>query len=306
MRDTRGPRSKHANLASVGLQRSAAVAHTSMQRLLVAMMALALPFACGFCSPPTIAHRSAPAPAIVRCSTAYGMAVQSAERGASKPPAATFRRQRQHRPTNSSRTEFYNTGVKRLRSSSEVERLLKVYAPRNVKEYSMGISAYGRSGDWRRAMSLLDEMLSAGVTPDVITFSAAISACDKGGRWELALALLKQMRAANVPPNVYSYNAAISALASARQWERALELLNEMRAAGVSPNVITFNTAITACAKGGQWERALELLVDMRRANIAANVISFNAAISFVAARRTISRRHSPIDNSAQLLLPLQ
>merc|ERR1740123_2708862 len=56
----------------------------------------------------------------------------------------------------------------------------------NVKEYSMGISAYGRAGDWKNALSMLDDMLLAGVVPDVVAFTSAISACAKGGQWELA------------------------------------------------------------------------------------------------------------------------
>jgi len=47
-----------------------------------------------------------------------------------------------------------------VKVSSEVERLLCEHRPKNVKEFSMGISAFGRSHDWKRALALLDDMQS--------------------------------------------------------------------------------------------------------------------------------------------------
>ena len=35
--------------------------------------------------------------------------------------------------------------------------------------------------EWQRALSLLNEMRTAGVAPDVITFNSALSALAKGG-----------------------------------------------------------------------------------------------------------------------------
>ena len=66
------------------------------------------------------------------------------------------------------------------RKSSEVTQLLEKIPPRTDREFTTGISAYGRAGDWERALSLFDEMRESGVTPDVFSFSAAISACGKG------------------------------------------------------------------------------------------------------------------------------
>jgi pentatricopeptide repeat protein len=164
---------------------------------------------------------------------------------------------------NRARRQLYQSDLKLAHGSANIERLLAEHQPQNVKEFSMGISAYGRSRDWKRAIGLLDEMKSAGVDPDVFSYSAAIAACEKAGRWEEALALLDAMRAAGVPPNEVSFNSAISACAKGGAWERALRLVDEMRAAGLNANTITFNSALSALAKAGLWERAMQLLMTM-------------------------------------------
>ena len=99
--------------------------------------------------------------------------------------------------------------MRNSRRSAEITQLLESIQPNMVKEYNMGISAYGRARDWKRALALLAKMRKSGVSPNVISFNAAISACEKGGQWERALSLLDEMRESGVSPNVISFNAAI-------------------------------------------------------------------------------------------------
>ena len=54
------------------------------------------------------------------------------------------------------RWQLYKHVLPKARGSNEVERLLAEHPPRGVREFSIGISAFGRSKDWRRALSLLD------------------------------------------------------------------------------------------------------------------------------------------------------
>jgi pentatricopeptide repeat protein len=42
-----------------------------------------------------------------------------------------------------------------------------------------------KAQEWQRALSLLNEMRTAGVAPDVITFNSALSALAKGGETSL-------------------------------------------------------------------------------------------------------------------------
>lgn len=60
------------------------------------------------------------------------------------------------------------------------------------------MDAFGKGGEWKRALSLLEERLegkSYGV--DVIGFNAAISACEEAAKWEEALELLKNLQEAD-------------------------------------------------------------------------------------------------------------
>lgn len=61
------------------------------------------------------------------------------------------------------------------------------------------MDAFGKGGEWKRALSLLEEGLEgksySGV--DVIGFNAAISACEEAAKWEEALELLKNLQEAD-------------------------------------------------------------------------------------------------------------
>ena len=172
------------------------------------------------------------------------------------------------------------TQLRSAKRKSHVASLLQKFSPRDAKEYSMAVSAWGRVRQWKQAVELLSEMKRHGVEPDVITYNAAISACAKGKQWKHALGLLSEMRERGLEPNVITYSAAMSACEKGSQWERALELLQEMHNYGIEPNVITYSAALSACAKGSQSEHALELLSEMRERGVEPNVITYSAAMS--------------------------
>lgn len=55
------------------------------------------------------------------------------------------------------------------------------------------IAAVAKSGRYKEALSMMDQMKKDGLKADVYTFSAAISACGKSGQWEKAIELLNIM-----------------------------------------------------------------------------------------------------------------
>ena len=61
------------------------------------------------------------------------------------------------------------------------------------------MDAFGKGGEWKRALSLLEEGLEgksySGV--DVIGFNAAISACEEAAKWEEAMELLRNLQEAD-------------------------------------------------------------------------------------------------------------
>ena len=60
------------------------------------------------------------------------------------------------------------------------------------------MDAFGKGGEWKRALSLLEEGLEGSYSGlvDVIGFNAAISACEEAAKWEEALELLKNLQEA--------------------------------------------------------------------------------------------------------------
>jgi pentatricopeptide repeat protein len=80
------------------------------------------------------------------------------------------------------------------------------------------ISAYGKSGQLDKALSVFRDMKRLGAERNVITYSSLISACEKAGRWQLAL-----------------------------------QLFDEMHREAILPSVVTFNSLIAACAQGACW-----------------------------------------------------
>ena len=85
--------------------------------------------------------------------------------------------------SNSPRTLLFDE-LKSARASQDIGKILsQLDGLNNVKEYNIAINAWGRVRAWQRALELLDEMRSHGITPDIISFtvSVAISACGKSG-----------------------------------------------------------------------------------------------------------------------------
>ena len=171
--------------------------------------------------------------------------------------------------------------LRRSCDSREIESLLEEIQPRTVKEFSMAISAFGRSKDWQRALGLLDEMRDAGVAPTEFSWSAAINACGKNGEWQRAIGLLDEMRSStSVAPDSFCFSAAISACGNAGQMSEASRIFESMCESDVSADVVAYNALLSACQRSGQWERALRTLDEMEASHTPPDVVSYTVCIS--------------------------
>jgi len=183
--------------------------------------------------------------------------------------------------------------------------------------YATAISACGEAGQWKKALSLLEEARRTGVSLDTVTFNAAIAACARRGRFgeahevwaemvesgvlrnlstyhtlmgacakagkpDRVLILLRHhMRADGVEPDVMSYNIAMRALVNNGQCDRGDALFVEMSSQGLKPDAFSFAIAIDACAQSRDWRRAIGLLNDMiTKHSLPADRVTFNAAIN--------------------------
>lgn len=70
------------------------------------------------------------------------------------------------------------------------------------------IVAFGRNGEWQRAVSTLGRMRRSGAIPDAHSFAMAMKACAEGGQPRQALSLLEELKreGGDVRPTTVVYN----------------------------------------------------------------------------------------------------
>jgi hypothetical protein len=110
--------------------------------------------------------------------------------------------------------------------------------------------AAGRAGLRREALSVLDRMRIAGLTPTADTYAACMTACTLTGRPGTAFALHGDMVVAGVPRSEASFHALAAAAAHAGDVELAREVVELMAAEGAAPTPVEGHTA-DAGAGGG-------------------------------------------------------
>eukprot|EP00434_Breviolum_minutum_P020079 symbB.v1.2.017711.t1/scaffold1384.1/size122353/1 len=151
----------------------------------------------------------------------------------------------------------------------------------SLVSYNSAISAAEKSGEWRIAMQLMEDLIATPhLLPDIITYNAVISACAKGGQWQHAMSLYSALLGYRLYPSVITCSSLISACERGGRWQEALHLLEELPAYEVKANIITYNSAISACEKRGQWQNAQFLMVQLKVCGLFADVITFNSTIS--------------------------
>ena len=85
---------------------------------------------------------------------------------------------------------------------------------------------------------------------------SGIARVAKSGQWEKALVLLQALEVSNVKPKCRTCSAIINVCQKASNWILALELFEHLD----GYDMISFSLAMNACVKGLQWTRALVLL----------------------------------------------
>ena len=85
---------------------------------------------------------------------------------------------------------------------------------------------------------------------------SGIARVAKSGQWEKALVLLQALELSNVKPKCRTCSAIINVCQKVSNWILALELFEHLD----GYDMISFSLAMNACVKGLQWTRALVLL----------------------------------------------
>ncbi|CAE8707956.1 unnamed protein product, partial [Polarella glacialis] len=89
---------------------------------------------------------------------------------------------------------------------------------------------------WRHVLWTFDLMRKSGVTPDRSLYGFAVSACTGGNKWKRAVSLLGEMLAQDWSPEVSSYTSAIALCTQTGHRYHASTLMRNARIAAVMPH----------------------------------------------------------------------
>lgn len=148
----------------------------------------------------------------------------------------------------------------------------------NQESYTALLSAYSRSGLFRKAFSLLEEMRNTpNCHPDVYTYSILIKSCLHFHEFDKVQSLLSEMVAQGVKPNTVTYNTLIDAYGKAKRFVDMESTLVEMlRQRECKPDVWTMNSTLRAFGGSGQIETMEKCYEKFLSAGIQPNIKTFN------------------------------
>jgi pentatricopeptide repeat domain-containing protein 1 len=191
----------------------------------------------------------------------------------------------------------------------------------NVFTYGSAIDAVSQGGGEVEAVRcLLSDMKADGVTPNAILYSSAIKACARQANAAEALSLLDDMLSQGVSADLHVFNVALQAVAAAASASRpsssslgdaAETVLQKLRDLGLTPDSYSICFALRAgtptqaaaslrslhekrlplsaraiasalepCMRDAAWEEALQLIEWASDAGITLDVVSYTCAIT--------------------------
>ncbi|KAL1496662.1 hypothetical protein AB1Y20_014262 [Prymnesium parvum] len=163
--------------------------------------------------------------------------------------------------------------------------------------YRRAVELSSRSGEWREALRLLDEMealpqQSAApaarrdgtprATPTTRAYSMVMGACGRAGQWRVAVALLHRMRRRRVPYDTGALNAAIGACARSGKMDVAVRMLTAARKADpqLQADTVTFTTLMDGYSRHGEAAKALQLFDSLPRLRVRRDAVCYQSAIA--------------------------
>jgi pentatricopeptide repeat domain-containing protein 1 len=123
----------------------------------------------------------------------------------------------------------------------------------------------GRANLFGRAADIFDFLRHSGAPQythllDIYTYTTAISICSSSQQLHRALELVAEMRSRGISCNVHTYSALMNVCIKSNEVQLVQEVYQQMLAEGCTPNLVTYNTLIDLYVKTGQWREAIKLL----------------------------------------------
>lgn len=140
--------------------------------------------------------------------------------------------------------------------SSALAALLKELAKQGHLRRSVEIF------DWLRGVDASHELSHL---CDLYTYTTMISQCGSHQQLRRALELVAEMRSKGITCNVHTYSALMNVCIKANELELAQDVFDQMIEEGCTPNLVTYNILIDVHVKNGQWEEAVARLDTLER-----------------------------------------
>lgn len=123
----------------------------------------------------------------------------------------------------------------------------------------------GRAGMFKRSVELFDFLRRQSSPEfthllDIYTYTTAIAVCSASQQLHRALDLMAEMRSRGITCNVHTYSALMNVCIKCNEVSLVQQVYNQMIQEGCTPNLVTYNTLIDLYVKTGQWQEAIKLL----------------------------------------------
>lgn len=126
-------------------------------------------------------------------------------------------------------------------------------------------------------------MAKAGVEADMITYSALLSGCEKSGQYDKAMEVLETLQRAGMQATTSNYNNVITFLSGQARSEEALECFLSMQMAGLDPTLQTCLALMSGFERERQPVRAMQLIQAMRTAGMIPDPSTCSSALRTLA-----------------------
>jgi pentatricopeptide repeat domain-containing protein 1 len=123
----------------------------------------------------------------------------------------------------------------------------------------------GRAGMFKRSVELFDFLRRQNSPEythllDIYTYTTSIAVCSASQQLQRALDLMAEMRSRGITCNVHTYSALMNVCIKCNEVGLVQQVYNQMLQEGCTPNLVTYNTLIDLYVKTGQWQEAIKLL----------------------------------------------
>ncbi|KAL8853841.1 MAG: hypothetical protein Q9221_001312 [Calogaya cf. arnoldii] len=155
------------------------------------------------------------------------------------------------------------------------------YKP-DLEAWNILIATYARVGNYDGAMSLLENLIAANVTPGNSTYGILMGMFAKTSDYDTTSALYEQAISAGIKPTTSMVNSLVLALLSADRFDEAYQVVQEavsmdLDDAPNQPRTRMWNTLLTHCALNKQLDKVAEVQKRMHEAGVPFDDMTYAA-----------------------------